>query len=1011
MMPSGHVTPARRAVTVTLVALVVALAAVALSARGTAPQAQTAALPAPAPVPERATTSSALTGVPEGVPVNFRGREVFRVYRPLGTLSPEERARIAEGRLDMLVSDYGILPEQIQVQHGEGASELWIGERLISLITDQEAEAAGTERRAYAEWVKTRLSELMVETRREYSPEEITRGLVSVAMATLGLLVFWWALGRVTRRLINATDAMAERMHGVSIQRLELVSKTRLVAWLGTVLRLLRAVLWVAAGLAWMQFVLASLPWTRPYGRLVRPWLEAPFLFVASSVIAALPNMFYIAVIVGVNFGVIRLVHLFFRAVRDGAVRLQNFSPEWADPTFKLVRALIIAITFVAAFPYIPGSSSPAFQGVSLFIGLLVSLSSSSAISNVIAGTILTYTGAFRMGDRVEISGTTGDVVKKSLLTTHLRTIKNEIVAIPNSLVIGGSIINYATLASESGLILHTTVTIGYDAPWRRVHELLIEAALATDGIEKLPSPFVFQTALNDFYVSYEINAYTRRPHDMASLYADLHTNIQESFNKGGVEIMSPHYSSLRDGNTVTIPASHREPGYQPPRFGVSVSERDRSHDDEGDTGRGPVLDDDRCLGTARGAVPRAVARGPLPQLRRLRRTRPGACSTGNLPKGTAATGPPRRRTRSRTSGGRRNRCSCSGWARSSSRWPSGGWHEVVEWRAIRPIPHRRDDLLMGIANVSGELRLCVSLEVLFGQPRPDVHGDRRSGRMLLIGTGLGRMGGARRPGARHPPAPRGRHRGRAVHGGAVGAGFPARDVPVARPARRPARRRTGPGRDRAEARVSPDLSKFSLWDLYRGEVEAHSTTLNDGLLALEEHPEDLDRIKALMRAAHSIKGAARVVRHSAGRRGRARDGGPLRRRAVRHACPHARRPAAAARGRRHAGTPVPGCGGRARSGDRRGHRCRNAVDRRVRRCGDYTAPASSCRTGRRPPRPVPGPAAVPTDAGAPAPATAPTTAVRPRPCRSQRPRPPRAPACRAPCGSRPGRTGAGDAP
>jgi small-conductance mechanosensitive channel len=351
-----------------------------------------------------------------------------------------------------------------------------------------------------------------------------------------------------------------------------LLSRATAVTWLGYTIRLVRGALLLTATLLWLEFVLASLPWTRPYARFVLPWLVAPFVFVGSGVLAALPNVFYIGVIAAVGLAVLRIVHVFFRAIEDGSVHVHDFSPEWAEPTYKLLRVLVVAVTFVAAFPYIPGSSSPAFQGVSIFLGLLVSLSSSSAISNIIAGTILTYTGAFRMGDRVLIAGTAGDVVRKSLLTTHLRTIKNEIVAIPNSIVLGGNTVNYTTLAAERGLILHTTVTIGYDAPWRTVHRLLIEAALATDGLEAEPVPFVLQTALNDFYVSYEINAYTKRPHDMAALYARLHQNIQESFNKAGVEIMSPHYTTLRDGNAVTIPEQHRPEGYEAPRFGVDVS-------------------------------------------------------------------------------------------------------------------------------------------------------------------------------------------------------------------------------------------------------------------------------------------------------------------------------------------------------------------------------------------------------------------------------------------------------
>jgi small-conductance mechanosensitive channel len=187
----------------------------------------------------------------------------------------------------------------------------------------------------------------------------------------------------------------------------------------------------------------------------------------------------------------------------------------------------------------------------------------------VVAGVVLTYTRAFLVGDRVRIGDTEGDVVRRSLLVTKVRTIKNVEITIPNGTVLASPIINFTTHAATHGLILHTTVTIGYDAPWRRVHELLIAAARATEHVLQDPAPFVFQTSLDDSYVSYQINAYTDRPAVMADTYSLLHQNIQDQFNRAGVEIMSPHYKALRDGNRVTIPAEHLPSSYHAPAFRV----------------------------------------------------------------------------------------------------------------------------------------------------------------------------------------------------------------------------------------------------------------------------------------------------------------------------------------------------------------------------------------------------------------------------------------------------------
>jgi small-conductance mechanosensitive channel len=248
-------------------------------------------------------------------------------------------------------------------------------------------------------------------------------------------------------------------------------------------------------------------------------------------------------------------------------IRWPGFYPEWAMPTSKMAELVILAFALVIIFPYLPGSDSPAFKGVSIFLGVLFSLGSTSAVANVIAGVILTYTRAFRIGDRVQIADTVGDVIAKTLLATQVRTIKNVVITVPNSLVLGSHIINFSTSANGRGLILHATVTIGYDAPWRQIHALLIAAAEATSDILNEPRPFVLQTSLDDFYVSYQINAFTDQPGKMAAIYSGLYQNIQDKFNEAGVEIMSPHYAAVRDGNSTAIPETYLPANYKPPGF------------------------------------------------------------------------------------------------------------------------------------------------------------------------------------------------------------------------------------------------------------------------------------------------------------------------------------------------------------------------------------------------------------------------------------------------------------
>jgi small-conductance mechanosensitive channel len=266
---------------------------------------------------------------------------------------------------------------------------------------------------------------------------------------------------------------------------------------------------------------------------------------------------------------VLKALKFFATAIEHGELPVRGMHPEMAMPTYQLARVLVILFAVVVAFPNLPGGDSDAFKGVSIFVGLLLSLGSSSAVGNALAGLVLTYMRPYHPGDRVKIADTTGDVIEKTLLVTRGRTIKNVEVVIPNSAILGNQILNYSALARTRGLILNTTVTIGYDAPWRTVHDLLIAAALGTDGILPDPPPFVLQTSLNDFHISYELNAYTERANEIQDIYSRLHEAIQDSFNTAGVEIMSPTFYALRDGNTITIPEERRPPGYQAPAFRV----------------------------------------------------------------------------------------------------------------------------------------------------------------------------------------------------------------------------------------------------------------------------------------------------------------------------------------------------------------------------------------------------------------------------------------------------------
>jgi small-conductance mechanosensitive channel len=263
----------------------------------------------------------------------------------------------------------------------------------------------------------------------------------------------------------------------------------------------------------------------------------------------------------------LRLIRLFFEAVRQRSVTLASFDPDWAEPTYKIVRVAVVAFGVIVAYPYIPGSQSDAFKGISLFIGLIFSLGSSSAISNIIAGYMMTYRRAFKVGDRVQIGETVGEVIETRLQVTHLRSPKNEEIIIPNSQILGGTVLNYSSLARARGLILHTEVGIGYETPWRQVEAMLLLAAERTPGLARDPRPFVLEKKLGDFAVTYELNAFCQDVQAIIQLYSELHRNILDMFNEYGVQIMTPAYEGdppepkiVRPADWYATPAKPSEP-------------------------------------------------------------------------------------------------------------------------------------------------------------------------------------------------------------------------------------------------------------------------------------------------------------------------------------------------------------------------------------------------------------------------------------------------------------------
>ena len=515
-----------------------------------------------APVAQPAATPAAqVAGQSHEVPVSIGDEHLFTLRSPLGPLTVRQRARAVTERVEALTTEPESTLDTIRAVKKEHTTDVVAGESAVVSVTDGDAAPTGRTRDQLAADFAHSLKSTLRGDFRDRSLAGVVRAslwtLVTVAVA---LGVFW--LLRLGRRRSTAAirSSTGRWIRALRIQDVEFITADQAREYTARVVSGVYFVLLAVLTVATVHAMLGYFPWTRGFAIRMLAYVLGALGTTAKAIGGYLPNLIYIVLIVWVTRLVIRFAHVLFKAAERGAVHLPAFRAEWAQPTFKIARFCILALAAVVVFPYLPGSESPAFRGIGLFLGVLLSLGSTSAVANVVAGVVLTYMMPFRVGDRVKISETVGDIVASGMLVVRVRTAKNEEITIPNAAVLNNHIVNYSALAKEHRLILHTTVTIGYDVPWKQVHDLLVEAATRTTGVLEKPEPFVLQTDLGDFTVSYELNVHVADPQRMPRIYSDLRSHIQDVFAEADVEITSPHYFAARDGNERAIPPQSREP-------------------------------------------------------------------------------------------------------------------------------------------------------------------------------------------------------------------------------------------------------------------------------------------------------------------------------------------------------------------------------------------------------------------------------------------------------------------
>mgnify|MGYP003639249943 CR=1 FL=1 len=514
-----------------------------------------------------------LKNTAKGYPVlGFKNDTLFYIYTKMGAASPKERAVSISNKINQLYQDDFLIEDSIRISDTEETYDIVYKDLIIASVSENDALWYGKSKKELSENFQQIIKSAIVQAKDENSWLKL---LSRIGLVFFVILVAWVFIGLIgkgyTRLVINFDTNKEKWLQDLSYKDYTFLTVDQETQILLFLIKVLRWFVYFLLLYITLPIIFSIFPFSRDWANTLFYLIWSPFKGLLISIWTYIPNLFKILVIYFVMKYVIKFVKYIFQEIEAEKLVLSDFHSDWAMPTFSIVQFLLYAFMFVLIFPYLPGSESAIFKGVSVFVGVLFSLGSSSAISNMVAGLVITYMRPFKIGDRIKIDNVTGDIIEKTLLVTRVRTIKNEVITIPNSSVLTENTTNYSIEAKDKGLIVNTTVTIGYDVPWPKVHKVLIEAARRTDMILDEPAPYVLQTSLEDFYVAYQINAYTREASKQALIYSSLHQNIQDVCNESDIEILSPHYRAARDGNMTTIPADYLPKDYKVPHFNVKL--------------------------------------------------------------------------------------------------------------------------------------------------------------------------------------------------------------------------------------------------------------------------------------------------------------------------------------------------------------------------------------------------------------------------------------------------------
>lgn len=490
-----------------------------------------------------------------GVPVVVEGDTLYYLFAKRGGHTPQQRAEMNAAAITELGKQFNLQPDSVYTESSDIVTDLMYGNKVLASFIDQDGLWEGCSRDQLAAAKRKVIVDKLKVMKDEHSLWQLGKRILYFILVIVGQFLLFkltiWLFNKLKARIQRLKDT---KLKPISIQDYELLDTQKQVNLLVFLASLLRYAVMLLQLILTVPLLFAIFPQTKDLAYKLFSYIWDPIKSIFLGIVEYIPNLFTIFVIwLAVKY-LVRLVRYLASEIQSERLKIGGFYADWAMPTFHIVRFLLYAFMIAMIYPYLPGSKSGVFQGISVFVGLIVSLGSSTVIGNIIAGLVITYMRPFKLGDRIKLNDTTGNVIEKTPLVTRIRTPKNEVVTIPNAFIMSSHTVNFSQSARDYGLIIHSEVSVGYDIPWRKTHQLLVEAALNTPGVVDDPRPFVLETSLQDYYPVYQVNAYIKDANQLAQVYSDLHQNIQDRFNEEGIEIMSPHYIATRDGSETTIP-------------------------------------------------------------------------------------------------------------------------------------------------------------------------------------------------------------------------------------------------------------------------------------------------------------------------------------------------------------------------------------------------------------------------------------------------------------------------